>query len=170
MDDPLYKYGVINERQLRVSVENWMDIYCWREYKIKPSDWFKIKPTIRINQNGYKRYTIKLNARDYQFSRVIYKLYNEDWDITDTSQENFIDHINNNSLDNRIENLRILTHQQNQWNQKNVRGYSFYKKIGKYRAQLKLNKKTIGGKYRDTPEEARADYFLLKAKHHVFPE
>jgi len=170
MDDPLYKYGVINERQLRVSVENWMDIWSWRENKTKPSYWFKQKPGIQTDQYGYKIYRIKINGNHYVLSRVIYKLYNEDWDITDNSKQNQIDHININSLDNRIENLRVLTNQQNQCNRKNVRGYWFDKKIGKYRANLRLNKKLINGRYRDTAEEARADYLLLKAKHHVLPE
>ena len=170
MDDALYKYGVINEKQVRVSVENWMDIWSWRETKTKPSYWLKQKPCLHTEQNGYKRYVIKINDKNYVLSRVIYKLYNEDWDITDNSKQNQIDHININSLDNRIENLRVLTNQQNQCNRKNVRGYWFDKKIGKYRANLRLNKKLINGRYRDTAEEARADYLLLKAKHHVLPE
>ena len=170
MDDALYKYGVINERQVRVSVENWMDICSWREYKIKPSHWFKQKPSLHTDQKDYKSYTIRLNGKQYGFSRVIYKLYNKDWDITDISMDNHIDHINNNSLDNRIENLRVVTNQQNQCNRKNIRGYGFDKKTGKYRARLKCNGKCYYGKRRDTAEEARADYLLLKAKHHVLPE
>ena len=170
MDDALYKYGVINKKQVSVSVENWMDIWSWREYKTKPSDWFKLKPTIHTNQDGYKNYVIKFNNKNYGLSRVIYKLYNKDWHITDNGSDNQIDHININSLDNRIENLRVLTNQQNQYNRKNIRGYYFDKKRGKYRAQLKSNKKCYFGKLRDTPEEARADYLLLKAEHHVLPE
>lgn len=170
MDDALYKYGVINKKQVSVSVENWMDIWSWRENKTKPSYWFKLKPSFQTDQNGYKKYVISLSNKNYVLSRVIYKLYNKDWHITDTSNENVIDHINVNSLDNRIENLRVVTNQQNQWNQKNVRGYYFDKKRGKYRAQLKCNKKTICGKFRATAEEARADYLLLKAEHHVLPE
>ena len=169
MDDALYKYGVINKKQVSVSVENWMDIWSWREYKTKPSDWFKLKPTIHTNQDGYKNYVIKFNNKNYGLSRVIYKLYNEDWDITDTSNENVIDHINVNSLDNRIENLRVLTQQQNQWNRTDVRGYNFDKRSGKYTAQLGFNGKQLYGKARATAEEARADYLLLKEKYHIIP-
>ena len=170
MDDALYKYGVINKKQVSVSVENWMDIWSWREYKTKPSDWFKLKPTIHTNQDGYKNYVIKFNNKNYGLSRVIYKLYNKDWHITDNGSDNQIDHINVNSLDNRIENLRVVTNQQNQCNRKDVRGYYFDKRRGKYRAQLTCNKKTISGKSRATAEEARADYLLMKAEHHVLPE
>jgi len=170
MDDALYKYGVINKKQVSVSVENWMDIWSWREYKTKPSDWFKLKPTIHTNQDGYKNYVIKFNNKNYGLSRVIYKLYNKDWHITDNGSDNQIDHININSLDNRIENLRVLTQQQNQWNRKNVRGYSFDKKTGKYRAQLMCIGKSYYGKLRDTAEEAHQDYLLMKAERHVLPE
>lgn len=38
------------------------------------------------------------------------------------------------------------------------KGYSFHKRIGKYRAQCKINKKHIHLGYYDTPEEARAAY------------
>ena len=61
---------------------------------------------------------IEINNKFYQLHRLIYKYHNEDWDITDNSKDNHIDHININSLDNRIENLRILTNSQNQRNRK----------------------------------------------------
>ena len=170
MDDALYKYGVINEKQIRVSVENWMDIWSWRECKIKPSYWYKLKVTIETTQKGYKKYRVTIKCNKYGLSRVIYKLYNEDWDISDNSSDNFIDHINNNSLDNRIENLRILSNLHNCWNKKNVRGYTLVKKSGKYRAVLRCNGKYYYGCLRDAPEEARADYLLLKAEHHILPE
>ena len=169
LDNDTYVYGVINNKHIRLSRENWMDIWSWRENKTKPSYWFKIKPSLMTDHTGYKLYRVNINYKDYPLSRVIYKLYNKDWHITDISSDNQIDHINNNSLDNRIENLRVLTQQQNQWNRKNVRGYSFYKNTGKYLAHISSNGKLISGKCRDTAEEARADYLLLKEKYHIMP-
>lgn len=56
-----------------------------------------------------------------------------------------IDHINHNPMDNRKNNLRICTHQQNQCNQllqKNntsgITGVSFYASRNKYRARIKI--------------------------------
>ena len=100
-------------------------------------------------------------------SRVLFKLYNKNWDITDTSMNNEIDHINQNSLDNRIENLRVFTHQQNQCN-KTFRG-THQRSNGKWQARIKYN-----GKYKskdfDTEPEAHEYYLLLKAELHILPE
>lgn len=72
-----------------------------------------------------------------------------------------VDHINLDTLDNRLCNLRICTHQQNQCNQprqKNntsgVTGVSFYKPRGKYRARIKICQHDIHLGYYQTFEEA----------------
>jgi hypothetical protein len=61
------------------------------------------------------------------------------------------DHINDNKLDNRKENLRSVTNQQNHFNmlaQKNsksgIRGVSWSKERKKWVAQIIINNKTIG--------------------------
>ena len=58
-----------------------------------------------------------------------------------------IDHINGNILDNRIENLRIATCAENQWNAKTrvdnksgVKGVCWHKETQKWYAQIKHNK------------------------------
>jgi hypothetical protein len=62
-----------------------------------------------------------------------------------------IDHINGDSLDNRKENLRIVTHQHNMMNQRVLPsnntsgeiGVTWNKRVGRWDAQLKLNGKHI---------------------------
>ena len=61
-----------------------------------------------------------------------------------------VDHINRDRLDNRRENLRLVTHQQNMWNigfnKKNTsgfRGVSFEKRTNKWVAKIKLNDHTF---------------------------
>jgi hypothetical protein len=85
-----------------------------------------------------------------------------------------IDHINGVRHDNRIENLRVVTHQQNVHNQqrKNKRNKSGYvgvcwnKRAAKWQAGIHVN-----GSYRylgvfSTPEEAHAAYLKAKKVHH----
>jgi hypothetical protein len=56
----------------------------------------------------------------------------------------YIDHINNERLDNRKSNLREATNSQNQMNRKNKpTGVSFHKLSGKWRARITKNQKEI---------------------------
>ena len=167
-NNELYKYGFVDGRRVRVSADHWMDIWSWRENKSKPSYWFKRKP-IYTKIKNYESYTISINGNHCKLSRVIYKLYNEKWKIEEVSSDNQIDHINKNSLDNRIENLRILNKQQNAWNT-NARGTYFVKQSGKWRAKLVCNGIQYYGKLRDTEPEAYEDRLILKDKYHVLPE
>lgn len=50
-----------------------------------------------------------------------------------------IDHVNRNKLDNRRENLRVVTNQQNQMNRaKKAKGVSFDSTHGKYKAYFDI--------------------------------
>ena len=76
-----------------------------------------------------------------------------------------IDHINGNGLDNRRENLRFCTKQQNQANQKQNKGNSSgYKGVAeasncsKWRAYIRHNYKQIHLGNHNTPEEAARAY------------
>jgi hypothetical protein len=77
------------------------------------------------------------------------------------------DHIDHNTLDNRITNLRIVTIQQNSFN-RNPAGYSWHKASKKYRARIKLNDKEIHLGYFRTAIEARNIYLRAKKIYHKF--
>ena len=101
---------------------------------------------LKVNTNGYIK--IKINKKIYYLHRVIYKYFNEEWDITDISHNNQIDHININPLDNRIENLRVLTHSQNNRNQKKrkncssqYKGVYWHKQNNKWLAYIRIDGK-----------------------------
>ena len=72
-----------------------------------------------------------------------------------------IDHINQDKLDNRFENLRLVTRQQNAFNNK-AKGYSWHKNKNKWQASIRLNGKLYHLGLFSTQEEARQAY--LKAK------
>ena len=78
-----------------------------------------------------------------------------------------MDHIDGNRLNNQLSNLRIVTHQQNQHNQVNAKGYSFNKSARKYQACIHLNNKTIYLGLYDTADEAHNSYLEAKKLHHV---
>ena len=62
-----------------------------------------------IESTGYKRFTI--NAKSYLVHRIVFLMHKGYLPKT-------IDHINGDRLDNRIENLRAVTANQNQHNRK----------------------------------------------------
>lgn len=81
--------------------------------------------------------------------------------------ENDIDHINGIKNDNRITNLRDVTHQQNQWNQTKAKGYYFDKKNKRFMGYIKVDgiSKNLG-RY-DTEQEARDAYLKAKEIYHI---
>lgn len=76
------------------------------------------------------------------------------------------DHKKHNTLDNRESNLRIVTHQRNQWNRKNPKGYVWHKGAKKYEVRIRLNRKRIYLGLFDTAEDAHAAYLKAKKKYH----
>ena len=83
-----------------------------------------------------------------------------------------LDHINTIPDDNRIENLREATHQQNMFNRgshKNTtstyKGVHWCKRNKKWRAQYKLNGKTIRVGDYDCEESARKAYVYAVEDH-----
>ena len=165
--EPEFVEIVLNDTLIRIDKNDSMDIYSWRDW-VKTPYWFKIKITLNVSKYNYKKYRIKINNKLYNLSRVVYKAHNNDWNITDNSMNNFIDHININSLDNRIENLRILTHQQNQWNKK-CKGYSWNKQHNKWQAHIRINRKNKNLGYFDNEEDARQSYLNAKEIYHKLP-
>ena len=74
-----------------------------------------------------------------------------------------IDHINGDRIDNRIENLRLVTSRENGQNMKVHRegkliGCGFTKRDSRYMARLVIDKKAIFLGYYDTKEEAHNIY------------
>lgn len=82
-----------------------------------------------------------------------------------------IDHINGVKDDNRLCNLRIVTHTQNMWNVKkrcnNSTGLKGARKVGdKYLASITVMGVTHRLGWYDTPEKAHAAYCKAAKEHH----
>ena len=110
----------------------------------------------RLKSTGYKE--IKLFGKSYQVHRVIWEMHNGKLPVGFV-----VDHINHDRSDNRLENLRAVPVKENCRNQsrrKNsgtgVNGVRWYDPRGKYRAEIKVNKKTISLGYFETIIDAKA--------------
>ena len=75
-----------------------------------------------------------------------------------------VDHINKDRLDNRIENLRLATHQENQRNTKGL-GVSWSKQKQKWRSYIMVDYKQISGGLHESYEAALEATARLKRKH-----
>ena len=130
------------------------------EYKDGELYW-KIKPSKPVligdiagcqDTNGYKK--VKINGKLHGNHRIIFAMHNNYFPKQ-------IDHINRVRNDNRIENLRVVTNAQNQWNTtKNARNTSGYKNVlwrkdkKKWTCRFKVNGKHIMRGSFNTAKEA----------------
>jgi len=150
-------YGVLiryyNEKRIeRVMNERW-----------GKSKWKTIKQT--NTRDGYKSICIHDN-KNVRVHRIVYKANNLEWDITDVSKNNFIDHLDQVRSNNKIENLQVATAQQNNFNT-NAKGYSFDIRRNKYQAQICRDGKRIYLGYYDTEDQAHSAYLKAKLIYHV---
>ena len=134
--------------------------FCKRN-NCKVCKWHLLKGS--VNNTGYNRLTI--TKKKYLYHRVIYKLHNHDWDISDISPNNFIDHIDRNPLNNNIDNLRVVSQQQNMFNTSG-KGYTWIKKANKWLAQISINNKNKPLGYFVEEQDARDCYLAAKKLYH----
>jgi len=145
------------------------ELYSFYKYgRSKKEKWYQIK--LSLDKKGYKKFKITFDGKrkTLSFHRVVYYAHNNEWDFYNTSKENYIDHIDGKDFpkNNNIENLRIVTNQENCFNQR-AKGYSFDKRACKYQAKITLNYKTIHIGLYDTEQEAHQAHLNKKAELHV---
>ena len=76
-----------------------------------------------------------------------------------------LDHINGIKDDNRLCNLREVTHQENMWNITKAKGYYWNKLENKWKSQIKIDNKVIGLGTFNNEEEAKKAYLDAKEKY-----
>lgn len=118
-----------------------------------------------VHKDGYLR--VKLNGKYYLGHRLIWAL------VYGKLPEKFIDHINGIKNDNRLCNLRELSHSENMQNRFKASSHSASGFIGsskngrRYQAQIVIDKKKHYIGCFDTAEEAHAAYMEAKRKLHA---
>ena len=129
-------------------------------YKKGDIIWKLVKQT--KNTVGY--YVCRINKKNYLIHRIIAYTF-LGLDIDNLTQ--VIDHIDRIKINNNLINLRIVTKQQNYWN-KEAKGYWFNKRRNRYEAEIRVSGKKISlGRYK-TEAAARYAYVVGKAHYHQF--
>lgn len=114
-----------------------------------------------IGNHGY--ITTTVNNIPYRIHRLIY-IYH----FGNIPDNLVIDHIDNNRLNNHIENLRLVTVQQNTFNNSKAKGYYFSKQRNKFRAYIMFNGEVKHLGYFENERDAREAYLKTKEKVHTF--
>lgn len=116
-----------------------------------------------------------LNKSDgYVYIRFKYIMYPEHrliYNLLNGSVMGYhIDHINGIRNDNRIENLRLVTHRENMMNVTTAKGYCWSKEKKMWRAEIHLDGKGKHLGYFKQEEDARSAYLLAKKAIHTIKE
>ena len=119
---------------------------------------FKLIPNVASNKQGYNK--IQCDKKLYRHRLMAYTFLGLDF----KNPKLHVDHIDGNKLNNKLNNLRVVSHQQNQWNQVNAKGY--HQRGKKWRAYIHLNFKTIYLGTFATESEARTAYITAKLIYH----
>jgi len=120
---------------------------------------FKDFPITSLDSKGYLR--VGINGTRYAVHRIIYFMHYG-------YLPDYVDHINNEKIDNRIENLRPCSNRENSYNaglskanKSGIKGVCWNKSIKKWHVQITVNGKRAVSKYFKCIEEAR---FYVKNK------
>jgi len=138
-------------KHLRYEPENG-NLY-WTERRANRTD--LSKPAGILTPEGYIQISISINRKQYLFRahQLIWRMHHGVW------SELHIDHLNRTRNDNRLENLRLVSHQENMMNQ----GMKYNNKLGYqnisvdrngYSVRVMINYKVINRKYFRTLEQA----------------
>lgn len=109
------------------------------------------------------RRIVVIKAQKFKHSRIVWAWHHDD------PKDLQIDHIDGDTLNDRIENLRLATNSQNNANKKGYRGYQ--KKGRGFEVNVMKNQKNhYGGYYSREEDAAKAASALRKALHGEFSD
>ena len=116
-----------------------------------------------INSHEYINVVIRVEGKNYNLKGHHFAWY---WMHRECDIEQ-LDHINGIRTDNRISNLRKVTHQKNSFNRLKAKGYYWDKVANKWHTQIQINGKSKYLGLYTTEEEARQAYLNAKKLYHI---
>lgn len=136
---------------------------------------WKVKKAVRVkigdkagSKKGGGYVQVSINNKRYGVHRIVWAIYNKAWPTAE------IDHINGIKDDNRIENLRHVTHTVNMHNLKKARsdnklgviGVYLCNQTNKFRSQITTDGKKRNLGLFDSKEDAAEAYLIAKRESH----
>jgi hypothetical protein len=130
-------------------------------WKVKPNKSIKAGTEAGyINAQGYRSFMHQ--GKNYLAHRVIWEMHKGS--IPNGMQ---VDHINRDRSDNRIENLRLVTHQQNCWNSTGY-GVTGIKNVHKHGNRYRVE--VQGKRYGSFDSRELADLIAQEVRHKQYAE
>ena len=124
---------------------------------------FGVKGKLLKSKTTYGYGILNIKNDDKQFSLKSHQFI---WYCVNKEIVEQIDHIDGNKANNIITNLRAVTNQQNQFNQKNAKGCYYKETRKKWEAKISINRKSKHLGYFNTEQEARQAYLEAKKLYH----
>jgi hypothetical protein len=129
-----------------------------REYTDKLGRTYKSKKINCIANDTHGYCTVSFSGKVLKYHRIVWELVNGP--ISSNIQ---IDHINGNRIDNRLENLRLVTNRENCQNQTRHRegklvGVFLHKPTNTWNARIYINGKSKSLGYYKTEQDAHQAY------------
>ena len=153
------EYKIIDLNGVKLLVFKSGTIYRWFCNKY----WKLVRNTIN-HSCGYNR--ILINSNMISRHRIMCFTF-KNLDINNKARQ--IDHIDGNRINNKLDNLRIVSNQENCMNQTRAKGYTYNKNIKKWQAYIRFNKLIHLGLFK-TEEDAHNAYLNAKKKYHVIQQ
>ena len=126
--------------------------------------WRVVENTANTN-DGYNM--IRIDGKMILRHRIIAYCWKGLENIDGGNRIDDIDHIDGHRLNNAVNNLRIVTQQQNNWNMTRAKGYYWDKQNKKWRGQICVNCKAINLGLFENEIDARNAYLNAKRLYHV---